>query len=110
MSDRQPCRPRRRTATEGENGRASSGARQREPAAAPSLDVLQAGLACLISRDTADPSSGIAAAVVDHLTALCRHPRIRLLPVQERVYASLIHEWRCRVPCCPDHAAAGLLH
>ena len=109
MSDREPWRPRRRTATEVENGLASSAARQREPAA-PSLDVLQAGLACLISRYSADPSSGIAAAVVDHLTALCRHPQIRLLPVQERVYASLINEWRCRLPCGPDHAAAGLLH
>ena len=49
MSDREPWRPRRRTATEVENGLASSAARQREPAA-PSLDVLQAGLACLISR------------------------------------------------------------
>ena len=109
MSDRQPWRPRRRTATEVEHGRARGAAGQRD-SAAPTLDVLQAGLAYLISRYAADPSPGIAAAVVDHLTALCRHPQIRLLPVQERVYASLLNEWRCRLPCGPDHTAAGLLH
>ena len=109
MSDREPWRPRRRTATEVENGLASSAARQREPAA-PSLDVLQAGLACLISRYSADPSSGIAAAVVDQLTALCRHPQMSLLPVQGRLYASLLNEWRCRLPCCTDHAPDVVLH
>mgnify|MGYP001554132089 CR=1 FL=1 len=109
MSGRQPWRPRRRTVTEVENGRARSEAQQRE-AAAPALDVLQAGLVYLVSRYAAEPSSGIAAAVVDQLTALCRHPQMSLLPVQGRLYASLLNEWRCRLPSGPDHPAPGLLH
>ena len=66
----------------------------------PDLDVLQAGLFYLMSRYAATPTPAIAAAVVDQLTALCRHPQILLLPVQERVYVSLLNEWRCRLPCC----------
>ena len=109
MSGREPWRPRRRTVTEVEDGRARSEAQSLEPAA-PSLDVLQAGLVYLMSRYAAEPSSGVATAVVDQLTALCRHPQMLLLPIQGRVYASLLNEWRCRLPCCPGHAAAGRLH
>ncbi len=109
MSGREPWRPRRRTATEVEHGRARSEAQARQ-SSAPELDVLQAGLVYLISRYSADPSSGIAAAVVDQLTELCRHPHIPLLPVQGRLYASLLNEWRCRLPAHPGVAPAGRIH
>jgi hypothetical protein len=109
MSGREPWRPRRRTVSEVERGRAR-GEAPAPDSAAPSLDVLQAGLAYLMSRYAADPCPGIAAAVVDQLTALCRHPQMTLLPVQGRLYASLLNEWRCRLPSGPDHPAPGLLH
>ena len=109
MSGREPWRPRRRTATEVEHGRARSEAQTLGPAA-PSLDVLQAGLVYLMSRYAGEPCAGMAKAVVDQLTALCRHPQLSLLPVQGRLYASLLNEWRCRLPSCPDHATAGRVH
>jgi hypothetical protein len=71
-----------------------------------SLDVLQAGLVYLMTRYAAGPSPAIAAAVVDQLTALCRHPQILLLPVQEKTYAMLLREWRCRLPCCEPATTA----
>lgn len=109
MSCDEPWRPRRRTVTEVEESRSRSESRSHEPAA-PSLDVLQAGLVHLMSRYAAEPCPGVAAAVVEHLTALCRHPQQLLIPVQRKVYAGLLNEWRCRLPCCGGRAAGGMLH
>ena len=69
------------------------------------IDGLQAGLFCLLSHYAARPSGAAAAAVVDQLTALCRHPHIALVPVQARVYGRLLNEWRARLPW--DAADAG---
>ena len=80
----------------------------RESGAAASLDVLQAGLFYLLSRYAATPSSAIASAVVDQLTALWSHPQADLLPIQRRVYANLMNEWRGRCGCCAGHQ--GALH
>ena len=65
---------------------------------AHTIDGLQAGLFCLMTRYAAAPSSTVAAAVVEQLTALCRHPHIALLPIQAGVYVRLLNEWRARLP------------
>ena len=109
MSGREAWRPRRRTVTEVAHSQTRGEARSHE-SAAPSLDVLQAGLVHLMSCYAAAPCPGVAAAVVEHLTALCRHPQILLIPVQGKVYAGLLNEWRCRLPCCAERKTAGMLH
>jgi hypothetical protein len=63
-----------------------------------SVDQLQAELCCLMTRYAAAPSGPAATAVVDQLTALCRHPHIALMPCQARVYVRLLGEWRVRLP------------
>jgi hypothetical protein len=65
---------------------------------AASIDDLQAGLFCLLSRYAAAPSAEVAEAVVAQLNALCRHPHIDLLPIQARAYCRLLNEWRARRP------------
>jgi hypothetical protein len=62
--------------------------------AIPSIDALQAGLFCLMTRYAAAPSVAAAGAVVEQLTALCRHPQLALLPIQSHAYGRLLNEWR----------------
>jgi len=76
----------------------------------PTLDVLQATLFYLMNRYTARPTVPLAAAVVDQLTALCGHPEIILLPIQRRLYARLLNEWRARAPVVSARCAAATLH
>ena len=64
--------------------------------AAPDIDALQAKLFFLVSRYSFRPSPAIADRVIAQLDALARHPCIELLPVQQRVYASLMNLWRSR--------------
>jgi hypothetical protein len=68
-----------------------------------SVDDLQAELCWLMTRYAAAPTGPAAAAVVDRLTALCRHPHIELMPRQARVYVRLLGEWRVRLPFAPGH-------
>ena len=65
---------------------------------ADTIDVLQAALFWRMTRYAAAPSSSAAAAVVEQLTALCRHPHIAFLPIQAGVYVRLLNEWRARLP------------
>lgn len=64
--------------------------------AAPDIDALQAKLFFLVSRYSFRPSPAIADRVIAQLDALGRHPCIGLLPLQQRVYASLMNLWRSR--------------
>jgi hypothetical protein len=66
--------------------------------AAETIDGLQAGLFWLMTSYAAAPSSRAAAAVVEQLMALCRHPHIAFLPIQAEVYVRLLNEWRARLP------------
>jgi hypothetical protein len=68
----------------------------RGESAVPDIDALQAKLFFLVSRYGLRPSPAIADRVVAQLDALGRHPCIELLPVQQRVYASLMNLWRSR--------------
>jgi hypothetical protein len=68
----------------------------RGESAAPDIDALQANLFFLVSSYSFRPSPATADRVIAQLDALGRHPRIELLPVQQRVYASLINLWRSR--------------
>jgi hypothetical protein len=73
------------------------------PALAASVDELQAELCWLMTRYAAAPSGPAAVAVVDRLTALCRHPHLALMPRQARVYVRLLGEWRVRLPFAAGH-------
>lgn len=83
------------------------------PDAAPgadTIDGLQAGLFWRMTRYAAAPSSSAAAAVVEQLMALCRHPHIAFLPIQAGVYVRLLNEWRARLPwedAPPEAASRG---
>ncbi len=68
----------------------------RSESPAPDIDALQAKLFALVSSYSFRPSPAIADRVIAQLDALGRHPCIELLPVQQRVYATLMNLWRSR--------------
>ena len=77
----------------------------RNEAVDPGLDVLQAALCYLMDRYADRPSERLAAAVVEQLGRLTRHPEIVLLPVQQRLYARLLNRWRARAFSVPRGGA-----
>ena len=68
----------------------------RSESPAPDIDALQAKLFALVSSYSFRPSPAIADRVIAQLDALGRHPCIEFLPVQQRVYATLMNLWRSR--------------
>ena len=62
----------------------------------PTLDLLQAGLFYLITQYTFRQCPGIADKIVEHLTMLCNHPQIVLMPSQNQLFAKMINIWRAR--------------
>lgn len=66
----------------------------------PSLDTLQAALFYLTTQYSFHPCPIVAAAIVEHLTLLCNHPHIELIPAQNRVFAKLLNIWRACLPSC----------
>ncbi len=76
----------------------------------PGLDVLQAGLFYLMTQYSFRNCPRIAEKVVEHLTLLCNHPQIGLLPAQNNLYARLINVWRARQYAPHSGAVTAVLH
>lgn len=62
----------------------------------PSLDILQAGLFYLMTQYSFRQCPHIAGKIVEHLTMLCEHPQIALMPSQNHLFARMINIWRAR--------------
>ena len=58
------------------------------------IDQLQAALFYLMTHHSFNQCPKVAAAIVDHLHMLLRHPHIELMPKQQAVLAKLLNKWR----------------
>lgn len=79
-----------------------------EPGETPEVDQLQAALFYLMTQYSFTNCPVVAAAVVDHLHMLLRHPHIDLMPMQRSALSALLNKWR--IHRFDSHAGNGTSH